>query len=87
MSNQVKQLELDFGMLTVAQQERVDLFIKNQIHQFDNHLEVPLHFIGSIGFYLQEELKKSLKSKGLKCGKILKKPIDGLVAYHQSLSN
>jgi N-acetylglucosamine kinase-like BadF-type ATPase len=64
-----------------------NLFIKNQIHQFDNHLEVPLHFIGSIGFYLQEELKKSLKSKGLKCGKILKKPIDGLVAYHQSLSN
>ena len=64
-----------------------NLFIKNQIHQFDNHLEVPLHFIGSIGFYLQEELKKSLKSKGLICGKILKKPIDGLVAYHQSLSN
>jgi len=64
-----------------------NLFIKNQIYQFDNHLEVPLHFIGSIGFYLQEELKKSLKSKGLICGKILKKPIDGLVAYHQSLSN
>ena len=64
-----------------------NLFIKNQIHQFDNHLEVPLHFIGSIGFYLQEELKKSLKSKGLTCGKVLKKPIDGLVAYHQSLSN
>ena len=30
MTNQETQLELDFGMLTVAQQERVDLFIKNQ---------------------------------------------------------
>ena len=30
MSNQVKQLELDFGMLTVDQQERVDLFKRNQ---------------------------------------------------------
>jgi N-acetylglucosamine kinase-like BadF-type ATPase len=62
-----------------------NLFIKNQIRQFDNHLEVPLHFVGSIGFYLQEDLKKSLDSKGLQCGKILKKPIDGLVAYHQSI--
>ena len=62
-----------------------NLFIKNQIRQFDNHLEVPLHFVGSIGFYLQEDLRKSLDSKGLQCGKILKKPIDGLVAYHQSI--
>ncbi len=62
-----------------------NLFIKNQIHQFENYPEVPLHFVGSIGFYLQENLKKSLKHKGLKCGKILKKPIDGLVAYHQSI--
>jgi hypothetical protein len=29
MSNQVKQLELDFGMLTVAQQETVDHFVSN----------------------------------------------------------
>ena len=62
-----------------------NLFIKNQIRQFDNHLEVPLHFVGSIGFYLQEDLKKSLDSKGLQCGKMLKKPIDGLRANHQSI--
>ncbi|RCL67347.1 MAG: N-acetylglucosamine kinase [Cryomorphaceae bacterium] len=62
-----------------------NLFIKNQIRQFDNHFEVPLHFVGSIGYYLQDDLKKSLDSKGLQCGKILKKPIDGLVAYHQSI--
>jgi len=29
MSNQVKQLELNFGMLTVAQQETVDHFVSN----------------------------------------------------------
>ena len=33
MTNQVKQLEMDFGMLTVAQQERVDSFIKNKKEQ------------------------------------------------------
>lgn len=30
MTNQAKQLEMDFGMLTVAQQERVDSFVRNQ---------------------------------------------------------
>ena len=52
---------------------------------FDNCKEIPLHFVGSIGFYLQEDLKKSLEDKDLICGKILKKPIEGLVAYHQSI--
>ena len=30
MTNQETQLELDFGMLTVTQQERVNSFIKNK---------------------------------------------------------
>ena len=61
------------------------LFIENQINQFKNSNEVSLHFVGSVGFYLQENLKKVLESKGLKIGKVIKKPIDGLVSYHQSI--
>ncbi|MBT3442716.1 MAG: N-acetylglucosamine kinase [Flavobacteriaceae bacterium] len=61
------------------------LFIKNQINQFENSNEVSLHFVGSVGFYLQENLKTVLESKGLKIGKVIKKPIDGLVSYHQSI--
>jgi len=61
------------------------LFVKNQINQFENSNEVSLHFVGSVGFYLQENLKKVLESKGLKIGKVIKKPIDGLVSYHQSI--
>ncbi len=61
------------------------LFIENQINQFENSNEVSLHFVGSVGFYLQENLKKVLESKGLKIGKVIKKPIDGLVSYHQSI--
>ena len=63
-----------------------NLFINNQILQFSNCLEIPLHFVGSIGFYLQENLKECLKDRGMKCGKILRKPIDGLVAYHQGIT-
>lgn len=61
------------------------LFIKNQILQFDEAPNVPVHFVGSISFYLEKELRKSMDSFGLKVGKIIKKPIDGLVKYHQSL--
>ena len=62
------------------------LFIDNQILQFDNAKELPIHFIGSIAFYLNTELESQLISRGLKMGKILKKPIEGLVSYHQSES-
>ncbi len=60
------------------------LFIENQITQFDNAKELPIHFIGSISYFLKEELEAKLISYGLTLGKILKKPIEGLVSYHQS---
>lgn len=61
------------------------LFIKNQILQFEEASTSSVHFVGSIAFYLEKELRKVMKSLGLKTGKIVKKPIDGLVKYHQFL--
>ena len=63
-----------------------ELFARHQILQFENAKEVPVHFIGSIAFYLQQELKEVMANLGLITGKVLKKPIDGLVEYHQKLS-
>ena len=62
-----------------------NLFISNQIRQFDNCKDVELHFVGSIGFYLKDELEKRINKKNLKLGKVLRRPIEGLVAYHQGL--
>lgn len=59
------------------------LFINNQVMQFENATLVPVHFVGSIAFYLQTELKEILAEKGLTAGKILKRPIDGLVLHHK----
>ena len=58
-----------------------NLFITNQIEQFEDCKQIPLHFIGSISFYLKDELNDCL-IKGMKLGNVLKKPIDGLVNYH-----
>lgn len=63
-----------------------DLFARHQILQFENAKEIPVHFIGSVAFYLQQELKEVMASLGLTIGSILKKPIDGLVEYHKCLN-
>ena len=61
------------------------LFVKRQILQFPNAKELPIHFTGSIAYYLRDELKQVLKKHGLKAGNIVKRPIDGLLKYHINL--
>lgn len=57
-------------------------FVGNYITQFDNYKEVPVHFIGSIAFYLRDELKSVLDRHDIQLGNVLRRPIDGLIAYH-----
>ncbi len=57
-------------------------FVKNYIKQFDNYQEVPVHFVGSIAFYLKEELEVTFEKYQIKLGNVLRRPIDGLIAYH-----
>lgn len=60
----------------------VERFINHQILQFDNAKQVPIHFIGSISFFLKEEIKQALEEKGLTMGRIVQRPIEELVKYH-----
>ena len=62
--------------------EELESFIENYIKQFDNYKEVPIHFIGSIAFYLKDELSEALAKHNIKIGNVLRRPIDGLIAYH-----
>lgn len=39
-------------------------------------------FVGSIAFYFQDILKECIENQGLKIGRIIKSPIDGLIEYH-----
>lgn len=57
-------------------------FVKNYIKQYDNCKEVPIHFVGSIAFYLKDELQVTFDKYELKLGNVLRRPIDGLIAYH-----
>ncbi|MFY8214696.1 MAG: N-acetylglucosamine kinase [Flavobacterium sp.] len=57
-------------------------FVENYIKQFDNYTEVSVHFVGSIAFYLKDELEMVLNKHGIRVGNVLRRPIDGLIAYH-----
>lgn len=59
-------------------------FIKNYIQQYDNCKEVPVHFVGSIAFYLKDELQIMFDKYEMKLGNVLRRPIDGLISYHVS---
>ncbi len=67
------------GLITDAMQ----VFVDNYITQYDNAHEVPVHFVGSIAFYLKAELAEVLGKNNLKIGNVLRRPIDGLIEYHE----
>ncbi len=67
------------AIITDAMQVFVDCYIT----QYENAHEVPVHFVGSIAFYLKSELAEVLSKNGLKLGNVLRRPIDGLIEYHK----
>ncbi|GIJ95305.1 N-acetylglucosamine kinase [Capnocytophaga stomatis] len=60
----------------------MQLFVDHWISQYEARYEVPINFVGSIAFYLQDILGEVLAQNNLKLGTVLRKPIDGLVAFH-----
>ncbi|BCY29166.1 N-acetylglucosamine kinase [Flavobacterium okayamense] len=60
----------------------MEAFVENYIKQFENCYEIPVHFVGSIAFYLKDELKEILGKHNIKLGRVLRRPIDGLIEYH-----
>ncbi len=61
----------------------LDRFINHQILQFDDATEVPIHFIGSISFFLEDEIKSALSANGLSMGRIVKRPIEEFGKFSQ----
>lgn len=45
---------------------------------------LPIHFVGSIAYYYQQELHETAAPLGLHIGNIVQAPLQGLVTYHQS---
>ncbi|MEX0315633.1 MAG: N-acetylglucosamine kinase [Allomuricauda sp.] len=58
-------------------------FVNNYIMQFELATKVPISFVGSIAYFLREELAVVLERNDLILGVIRQRPIEGLVEFHK----
>ena len=64
-------------------QKGLSSFIRSMIFQFKNEIKsVPVHFAGSIAFFLQDEIKNISKTFNFEVGRFQRRPIEGLIQYH-----
>ena len=61
----------------------LERFIDYQILQYDDFSKVDIHYVGSIAFYLQDEITRIGKKYNLNTGKFIKRPNEGLVDYSE----
>ena len=57
-------------------------FMETHVCCYPNYEECTVHFVGSIGFFFEHELRQAAADLNITLGAIIRKPIDGLVDYH-----
>jgi glucosamine kinase len=57
-------------------------FVSRNILNYSGFENYPVNVVGSIGFVFKDILKEVLETYSLKCGVILKDPMEGLVVFH-----
>ncbi|RYF13262.1 MAG: N-acetylglucosamine kinase [Flavobacteriales bacterium] len=56
-------------------------FIDTNVKDYKNYKTLDCNFVGSIAYYYQDALKEVFAENGIKVGKILQKPIEGIFDY------
>lgn len=57
-------------------------FLRRNVMQYD-YEKYPVHFIGSVAACYEEILQEAALETGIRIGKILQSPMEGLIQYHQ----
>jgi N-acetylglucosamine kinase-like BadF-type ATPase len=57
-------------------------FFFNHICKYSESWTLPVHFTGSVAFGFKDVLKEMCNSYELELGKVLQKPMDGLIQFH-----
>ena len=56
-------------------------FLRRNVMQYD-YTQYPAHFIGSVAHCYNEILQEAAQETGIRIGKILQSPMEGLIQYH-----
>ncbi|HEY4156179.1 MAG TPA: N-acetylglucosamine kinase [Puia sp.] len=59
-------------------------FFFNHLCRYPEIWKVPVHFVGSVAYGFQDILKELCNTYKWEMGRVLRKPMDGLIAYHKS---
>ena len=62
--------------------ETLDEFINLHVKCFKESTSAEINFIGSVSYFLSEEIEDAVKRNNLKLGRILQNPINRLIEYH-----
>lgn len=57
-------------------------FMDIHVQCFSNWKDTPVHFVGSVSHYFRKGIEEAASQMGIRLGRIIRKPIDGLVEYH-----
>lgn len=72
-------------IVTMIRKGLEDFFDKH-ITCYPNYREVPANFVGSVAYYFENVLREVASGMGIRIGKVVKKPILGLVDYHREFT-
>jgi glucosamine kinase len=64
----------------------LDSFLVKHVCRYPNYTSKPVHFVGSIAYHYNDELKKVALKRSIIVGKVLPYPVEELTLYHLSLS-
>ena len=58
-------------------------FLDRHVRKYKGHLDVPVHYIGSIAYHFKDILRAAMAERNIKMGSFVHKPIEALAAFHR----
>ncbi len=59
-------------------------FIDSRLDQYKSNSQIPVHAIGSVAYFLQDEFRTCLENNHFRVGEIIRNPIESLTIYHKN---
>ena len=64
-------------------EDGINDFFFNHLCKYRESWKLPIHFVGGVAFGFRDVIKELCSTYEFELGKILQKPMDGLIKYHQ----
>lgn len=72
--------QLDYCQVMIR--EGFELFLERFVSCYSDSREIPINFVGSVAYFLRDELQQVCTQQGYCMGTVVQRPMDRLVGYH-----